>query len=333
MYILAMETTGPHCSVALIDENGNVTEKSSGGTLNHLQNLIPMIKALLDDCKLQIDDMTAIAVSAGPGSFTGIRIGVSTARALCQAAGKPAIAVPTLKSFVYHMCADCASSGVCALGGSDVNCSSGKARIKIAAPIFDARRNQVYGGAYVMRAVNCAMGGAGEQCASENCASGGGEIIEVVRGGAYMLDEFLELLAAALVSDCNSEFLGGCNSQDGFSDICASADCGLENCSAVDCGLENCASADCGLAQAEVVFYGDGCEKYSETALEFCRAHGINASICGETQKASSVARLALDMYKAGELLEYGQLHPDYMRKAEAERKLEEKRRMEVQQR
>lgn len=285
MYILAIETTGPHCSVALIDEKGNVTEKSSGGTLNHLQNLIPMIKALLDDCKLQIDDMTAIAVSAGPGSFTGIRIGVSTARALCQAAGKPAIAVPTLKSFVYHMCADCASSGVCALGGSDLNCSSGTARIKIAVPIFDARRNQVYGGAYVMRASNCAMGGAGEQCASENCASGGGEIIEVVRGGAYMLDEFLELLA------------------------------------------------DCGSAQAEVVFYGDGCEKYGKTALEFCRAHGINTSICGETQKASSVARLALDMYKAGELLEYGQLHPDYMRKAEAERKLEEKRRMEVQQR
>lgn len=315
-----METTGPHCSVALIDEKGNVTEKSSGGTLNHLQNLIPMIKALLDDCKLQIDDMTAIAVSAGPGSFTGIRIGVSTARALCQAAGKPAIAVPTLKSFVYHMCADCASSGVCALGGSDVNCSSGTARIKIAVPIFDARRNQVYGGAYVMRAANCAMGGAGKQCASENCASGGGEIIEVVRGGAYMLDEFLELLAAALGADC-------------FSDICASADCGSKDCSAADCGLENCSAVDCGLAQAEVVFYGDGCEKYGKTALEFCRAHGINASICGETQKASSVARLALDMYKAGELLEYGQLHPDYMRKAEAERKLEEKRRMEVQQR
>lgn len=298
MYILAIETTGPHCSAALIDEDGNVTEKSSGGTLNHLQNLIPMIKELLDDCKLQIDDMSAIAVSAGPGSFTGIRIGVSTARALCQAAGKPAIAVPTLKSFVYHMCGE------------------GAARIKIVAPIFDARRNQVYGGAYMMRAQaigapeNCELDGSGRKCAlencvSENCASGGGEIAEVVRGGAYMLDEFLELLAAALGTDCGSE-----------------------NCALADCG-----SSDCGLAQAEVVFYGDGCEKYGETALEFCKAHGISAGICGETQKASSVARLALGMYKAGELLEYGQLHPDYMRKAEAERKLEEKRRMEVHQR
>lgn len=320
MYILAIETTGPYCSAALIDENGNVTEKSSGGTLNHLQNLIPMIKELLDDCKLQIDDMSAIAVSAGPGSFTGIRIGVSTARALCQAAGKPAIAVPTLKSFVYHMCGE------------------GAARIKIAAPIFDARRNQVYGGAYVMCAQaigapeNCGSDGAGRKCAageaggkyaSEQCAADGSKIAEIVRGGAYMLDEFLELLAAALGADCNSGFSGGCNSQNGFSDICASA----------DCGSENCASADCGSAQAEVVFYGDGCEKYGETALEFCRAHGISARICGETQKASSAARLALDMYKAGELLEYGQLHPDYMRKAEAERKLEEKRRMEVHQR
>jgi len=102
MYILAIETTGPHCSAALIDENGNVMEKSSGGTLNHLQNLLPMVKELLDDCKLQIDDVAAVAVSCGPGSFTGIRIGVTTARALCQAVDKPAIAVPTLKSFVYH---------------------------------------------------------------------------------------------------------------------------------------------------------------------------------------------------------------------------------------
>ncbi|MCI8631422.1 MAG: tRNA (adenosine(37)-N6)-threonylcarbamoyltransferase complex dimerization subunit type 1 TsaB [Firmicutes bacterium] len=284
MYILAIETTGPHCSAVLIDENGNVMEKSSGGTLNHLQNLLPMVKQLLDDCKLQIDDVAAVAVSCGPGSFTGIRIGVTTARALCQAVDKPAIAVPTLKSFVYHgNLAECGNSGAAAACTLDFG--------RIAVPIFDARRNQVYGGAYVMHRNFARTNGV---CSEADFAVlGSGEIVEIVRGGAYMLDEFLELFAEAFAEcadiDANGQF--------------------------------------CGPDAAEVVFYGDGCEKYGDTVLEFCLMHGINASVCGETQKASSVARLALDMYNAGELLAYGQLLPDYMRKAEAERKLEEKMR------
>ncbi|PWM68568.1 MAG: tRNA (adenosine(37)-N6)-threonylcarbamoyltransferase complex dimerization subunit type 1 TsaB [Eubacteriales Family XIII. Incertae Sedis bacterium] len=294
MYILAIETTGPHCSAAIIDGAGNVTEKSSDGTMNHLQNLLPMVRALLTDCKLQIDDASAVAVSCGPGSFTGIRIGVATARALCQATGKPGIAVPTLESFVYHE-----NFGVCGEQGaaSDAaaaNCVS--AGGKIVVPIFDARRSQVYGGAYEVPGLEVS----GRIACSDSLGDvRNGKIMEVVRGGAYMLDEFLQRLAESL-------------------------------CGSAECKERFEAAKACGRAEKEIVFYGDGCEKYGDTALEFCKKRGLKASICGETQKASSVAKLALEMYKAGELLEYGQIHPNYMRKAEAERKLEEKMGMQV---
>ncbi len=237
MWILSIETTGPQCSVALIDEKGTTTEMLSEGTLNHLQNLIPMTETLLSNSRLQIDDISAVAASCGPGSFTGIRIGVATARALCQAAGKPAIAVPTLKSFAYHA----------------ENCGG------IIASILDARREQVYGGAYLWK---------------------NGQISEQVAGGAYPFAEFLVLLKEA----CQKS---------GMQEIC---------------------------------FFGDGCGPYGEAAADFCCENGINARISGITQRASSVAKLARSMYQQGMLLPYGKLMPEYMRKAEAERKLEEKR-------
>lgn len=155
MHILAMETTGPHCSVAIIDEAGKVTEASSKGTLNHLQFLMPLTKQLLTDCGLQLGDISVIAVSAGPGSFTGIRIGVSSARGLAQVLGCKITPVETLKAFGYH--APDYDGLIC--------------------PIFDARRNQVYGGVYTWL---------------------DGEIVEVVPGGPYMLDEYLTLLEQAI---------------------------------------------------------------------------------------------------------------------------------------
>ena len=155
MHILAIETTGPHCSVALIDESGTIREAASKGTMNHLQFLMPLIRQLLDECQLQIGDINVIAVSAGPGSFTGIRIGVSSARALAQVAGCKITPVETLKAFAYHAPDD--DGLIC--------------------PIFDARRNQVYGGAY---------------------AWADGEIVEAVPGGPYMLDEYLALLEEAI---------------------------------------------------------------------------------------------------------------------------------------
>ncbi len=125
MYILAIETTGPIGSVALIDEKGNTVSECSAETMSHLKDLIPMTEKLLSGHKVKKSELTAVAASIGPGSFTGIRIGVATARALSQALQIPAVAVPSLGSF-------------------RVKCNGAS----LVVPIFNARRGQVYGAVF-----------------------------------------------------------------------------------------------------------------------------------------------------------------------------------------
>jgi universal bacterial protein YeaZ len=123
MYILAIETTGPIGSVALVDETGRMAVKSSREEMNHLKDLIPMTEQILKEFDLPRTGITAVAASIGPGSFTGIRIGVSTARALAQALDIPCIAVPTLGAFSIIA----------------------ETRGELTAVLFNARRGQVYG--------------------------------------------------------------------------------------------------------------------------------------------------------------------------------------------
>ena len=135
MYILAIETTGKEGSVCLVqkDEGGGepavLGEKRIEGSMSHLKELIPSISSLLESQGVSKNEISDIAASVGPGSFTGIRIGVATARALSQAFGlEYAIAVPTLTAFQYkEQAAEAGAKGitVCA--------------------IINARRGQVYG--------------------------------------------------------------------------------------------------------------------------------------------------------------------------------------------
>ena len=93
MKLLAIETTGAKASAALMDEAGKITIQGSDETMNHLQHLIPMIQQLMTNCALSINDITGILVSEGPGSFTGIRIGMATAKGLAQALNVPIVCV------------------------------------------------------------------------------------------------------------------------------------------------------------------------------------------------------------------------------------------------
>lgn len=248
MNILAIETTGAEASVAVINEKGEVFMEASDQKLNHLQNLMPMVDLLLQKRGMLIDDVDYIAVSEGPGSFTGIRIGVSSARALAQALGLKTISVPTLESFLYHV----------------------PEYKGVICPIFDARRSQVYGGAY--------------QWADE------GKYDEVVPGAAYDLHELLELLEAALQG--------------------------------IDAEKKDI---------REITFFGDGIIPYKEQIMDWQGSSSNNnirvlfAEDEVKLQKASSVAKLALENYRAGKIKSLYDLKPVYMRKAEAERKLEEK--------
>ena len=157
MYILAMETTGPNASAALLRaaEPGSAPEaeiieravllgqQTSYEAKNHLKNLMPLIQKLLTTCGVEKSQLTHIAVSVGPGSFTGIRIGVSTARALAQALQLPCIAVPTLEVFCHAQAAKHARAR--AQGAQDEAVRAAENGAQVVCGIINARRGQVYG--------------------------------------------------------------------------------------------------------------------------------------------------------------------------------------------
>ncbi|MDR1537765.1 MAG: tRNA (adenosine(37)-N6)-threonylcarbamoyltransferase complex dimerization subunit type 1 TsaB [Clostridiales bacterium] len=126
MKILAIESSGLTAGVAVVDELRVIGEFSANHKLSHSQTLMPMIDMLLALIEMSLEEMDAIACSSGPGSFTGLRIGASTAKALAYAANKPIAPVPTIDALAYNVF-DAYS---------------------LIAPVMDARRSQVYTSVY-----------------------------------------------------------------------------------------------------------------------------------------------------------------------------------------
>ena len=93
---LLLETSTRACSAALWQKDGISREFYSDEPKGHAANLAPMVDALLKEAGIAIADCAAVAVSQGPGSYTGLRVGASTAKGLCFGAGVPLISVPTL---------------------------------------------------------------------------------------------------------------------------------------------------------------------------------------------------------------------------------------------
>ncbi|MBC7764920.1 MAG: tRNA (adenosine(37)-N6)-threonylcarbamoyltransferase complex dimerization subunit type 1 TsaB [Hyphomonadaceae bacterium] len=122
MKVLAIDTSGQVAAVAIMDEQLLIAEYTIHRDKTHSQMLMPMIEVVMKDSGLNSFDMDAFAVSNGPGSFTGLRIGVATIKALAHATQKPVIAVPTLEALAFNM-----------VGYSGFVC-----------PIMDARRGQAY---------------------------------------------------------------------------------------------------------------------------------------------------------------------------------------------
>jgi len=101
--ILGIETASEVCSVALSIGSDIVVEKSLSTGMRHSSALTSLIKAVLDSANKNPKDLSAIAISDGPGSYTGLRVGASTAKAMCYALNKPLIAIPTLKSLAFEV--------------------------------------------------------------------------------------------------------------------------------------------------------------------------------------------------------------------------------------
>jgi tRNA threonylcarbamoyladenosine biosynthesis protein TsaB len=101
-YILSLETSGITCGVALSNGSEILAENSIFINNQHDRLLADMVKRILEDTRVNMDELSAVAVSAGPGSFTGLRIGAALAKGLCYGGNPKFIAVPTLSAFAYH---------------------------------------------------------------------------------------------------------------------------------------------------------------------------------------------------------------------------------------
>lgn len=126
MKILGIESSSLVASAAILTDCIVTAEYSVNYKKTHSQTLLPMIDEIVRMTETDLEEIEAIAVSAGPGSFTGLRIGAATAKGLGLALEKPLIAVPTLDATAYGL-----------FGAAALIC-----------PIMDARRSQVYNGLY-----------------------------------------------------------------------------------------------------------------------------------------------------------------------------------------
>ena len=100
--IIGIETTGKICSVSLFDEDRVINELSSNKENQHSAVLHTLIENLLKSSDVTINELDAIALSKGPGSYTGLRIGSSAAKGLCVALNIPLIAIPTHYAMLYN---------------------------------------------------------------------------------------------------------------------------------------------------------------------------------------------------------------------------------------
>jgi len=131
-YILIIETSTEVCSVALAKDGKVVDLLESGEGQNHARLVSVFAKDLLERNQVKPSELVSVAISRGPGSYTGLRIGVSTAKGFCYAAQIPLIAVGTLEAMAKYV------SSKRALFGIDEN------RPTLYCPMIDARRMEVY---------------------------------------------------------------------------------------------------------------------------------------------------------------------------------------------
>lgn len=129
MKILGIETTTSTTSVALQEEEKTLGQITTNTAIVHSKTLMPMVISLLNFTEVNINSVDVFAVSSGPGSFTGLRIGLAVAKGFAVAGNKPVAVVPTLEALTYNICFNAYFN-------------------KLICAVLDARCNNVYAGLF-----------------------------------------------------------------------------------------------------------------------------------------------------------------------------------------
>ncbi len=122
MKLLAVDTSTRGCSVAVHDPDAALAEATYNGSRTHTRHVMPMVRSVLGLAGLAVTDLDGFAVTLGPGTFTGLRIGVGTVKGLAEAAGKPVVGVSSLRALAEQANLDG----------------------RLICPMIDARRGEVY---------------------------------------------------------------------------------------------------------------------------------------------------------------------------------------------
>ncbi|MEE1027162.1 MAG: tRNA (adenosine(37)-N6)-threonylcarbamoyltransferase complex dimerization subunit type 1 TsaB [Agathobacter sp.] len=231
MKVLALDSSGLVASVAIVQDDELLGEYTINHKKTHSQTLLPMLDEVAKMIELDMNSIDFIAVSAGPGSFTGLRIGSATAKGLALALDKKIVSVPTIDAMAYN------------LWGSDAQIC----------PIMDARRNQVYTGLY--------------QFEDDHMNT-------ILPECVLMIDE--------IVSRINE-------------------------------------------SGKKTVFLGDGVAVFKEYIEGNIKVSYSFAPANNNKQRASSVAALGIELYKAGKAEDAKEHKPEYLRLSQAERERQEK--------
>ena len=125
MKILGIDTSTKIATIAVIDEEKVLGEYTLNQEMSHSENLIPMVKELLNNLYIKIEDIDLYGVAIGPGSFTGLRIGVAAVKSFAHLFQKPIVGISTLQAMAYNL-----------------------PHNEIIVPMIDARRDRVYTGVY-----------------------------------------------------------------------------------------------------------------------------------------------------------------------------------------
>ncbi|SDZ18185.1 tRNA threonylcarbamoyladenosine biosynthesis protein TsaB [Proteiniborus ethanoligenes] len=126
MKVLAIDTSSTSATCAIIHEDKLLVEYTLNHKLTHSQKIMPIIQEALEGCELKVSDIDIFAVAKGPGSFTGLRIGVATIKGLAQAVNKSVVGIPTLDALAFNL----------------PYCEG------IVVPVMDARRDRVFTAIY-----------------------------------------------------------------------------------------------------------------------------------------------------------------------------------------
>ena len=157
MKILSIDTSSKICSVSILEDTDLIIEKHIDNELTHSQKLMPLIDEILKENNIELSDLDLFACSIGPGSFTGVRIGVSTVKAFNDVTNIPIVSVSSLESLAYNT----------------LN-SNYKKDAKLVLSIIDAKNDNVYYGLFKRDEDNF-------ECVEELDAKNIDEMIEILK--------------------------------------------------------------------------------------------------------------------------------------------------------